>query len=174
MRVVLMACVALLFLYGCNTQKRDIKRLDTYFVQYGAESARLSNLIYPCFTGKAKSDTIIKTKIDTVIGFSGSIHVDSVSHDTVYRTRIKVQTITKTVINDIHDTVQNMRLVTGLNLQIKDLRDSMVTYRTKLTDAKNGKNTWMWIAIGGIGLIVVTIVVKVVKLFYGGAISKVI
>ena len=174
MRGILVGCMALLFLVGCNTQKRNIKRLDAYFLQYGGEASRLSNLVYPCFTGVAKSDTVIQTKIDTVVHFAPLYTVDSLSHDTVFRTRVQIKTITNTVIKTIHDTVQNMRLVASLNDQIKEKQDSVVTYRTKLVDVKHGKNIWMWIAIGSSSLILIFIIAKVVLLFYGGAAGSVI
>lgn len=173
MKWILTACVALLFLIGCNTQQRDIKRLDAYFVQYGSESARLSNLIYPCFKGVMKSDTIIvKGKSDTVVG--GVLYSDTTIHDTVYRTKTQTKYVTNTVLKTVVDTVQDMRMVASLNDDVKDLRDSTTTAKTQLKDSKTAKSTWMWIAIAAMGVIVVFVVAKIVIFIYGGEIKKVL
>jgi hypothetical protein len=174
MRSVLMALVALLFLMGCNTQKRDIKRLDAYFLQYREESSRLSNLIYPCFKGQAKSDTVIvKGRPDTVIRFSG-IHVDSVSHDTVFATKTQIKTITNTVTKMVHDTLIDYRSIASLNEQVKAQRDSIVIYRTQVNQVKHQRNIWTIVGICASALILIFIVAKIIVFFYGGAAGSII
>jgi hypothetical protein len=174
MRRILVACIALLFMTGCNTQKRDIKRLDAYFLQYTTESARLSNLVYPCFKGILKSDTVIVNgRPDTVIKFSG-IRVDSVKHDTVFATKTQTKTVTSTVIKTVIDTVQDFRAIASLNDQIKTQRDSVVIYKTQVEQVKHQRNTWTIVGVCACALILIFIVAKVIIFFYGGAAGSVI
>lgn len=154
----------LLVVTACNVQKRDITKLDKLFVQYPSESARLSNWLYPCFSGKAKSDTVvIDGKVDTL--FQKGDTVSALRHDTVRTTITKTISIVKPVLTMIHDTVRDMRKIAALDDQIKDGRDSTVQYRTQLQDKNKAKNTWMWIAISAIGVITIFVIAKIILIF---------
>jgi hypothetical protein len=159
-----------LLLCGCSAsyrQQRDIKKLDGLVLAQPNEFARLSNLINPCFSGKAKSDTVIKTHTDTLINQGTTITVRV--KDTVYVTKTTAgRTIINTRTLSIHDTIADGRAMSVATSQLKIKSDSLIVRNTQYTKATHDKNTWMWIAIGAIALIVIYIVAKVVIFFYGG------
>lgn len=166
----------LFLLCGCSTtyrQQRDIKKLDGLALQQPNEFARLANLLEPCFSGKAKSDTVITSRTDTLVkdGVTAVVKVK----DTVYITKTlpgKVITNTKTIA--IRDTVEDQRKsrVIGNDLKIKS--DSLIVVRHDLLTSNKSCNKWMWISIGLISLIAVFVIAKVVIFFYSGGISGVI
>lgn len=175
MRLILSLFAACLLLMACNTQKRDIKRLDGLFVQYPSESARLSNQIYPCFgeLPTAKPDTlIIHGKIDTIPGLSWT--VTNTKYDTVFKTVNQIKYVIKPITKLVRDTVVNYRALADVNDKLKVKSDSLIIDKQILQDVKKGKGIWMWIAICASAVIVIFIVAKVVLLVNGGWAKSVI
>lgn len=164
---------SLFLLCGCNVERRQLDKLDAYAVKYPTEMRMLANQLYPCFDGKAKSDTVIKTHTDTLIqdGVTTTVRIK----DTVYVTKTlpgRIITVTKTL--KITDTVENKRLTGVLTDQLKATSDSTLIYKTQLLQVKKEKRTWMWLAIGLGALILVFLAIKVYLLISGGWIKKVI
>lgn len=157
-----------LFIFGCGSLKdRQIRKLDALVLQQPLEFSRLSNLLNPCFSGKAKSDTVIKVHTDTLIqdGSTTTVRIK----DTVYVTKTKPgRVITNTRTLSIHDTVENQRKTGVLNNQLVVKSDSLTIVKTQLAATKHGRNIWRMIAIGLISLVVIFTVAKVVIFFYGG------
>jgi hypothetical protein len=120
--------IPLLLLLGCNIERRQLDKLDEYAVKYPTEMQGLANRLYPCFSGKAKSDTVISTHTDTLTkdGVTTIVKVK----DTVYVTKtVPIRTI-KTLA--IHDTVTNDRAISYLNTQVKVKADSLNKVSAKL------------------------------------------
>jgi sensor c-di-GMP phosphodiesterase-like protein len=162
-----------LVLAGCNIQKREVARLDTYSVKYPAEMARLSNWLYPCFTGKAKSDTVMQTRHDTVTN-PGTVVITHVKDTVVKTVTLPGKTITNTMQVTIHDTINDQRAIAACQSAAKVKSDSLVVRNTQLTQTTKSRSTWMWIAIGCMVVIVVSLVVKVYSFISGGALTKLI
>jgi hypothetical protein len=158
-----------LILFSCN----PIKRLDALFIQNPTEASRLSNEIYPCFTGKLRSDTLIKH--DTSIIAGNTITNTVLRHDTVFITKtitLPGHTITNTVT--IRDTIPDNRALSACTLSAQQANSDNLKAQQKLSDTEHGRNLWMWTAIGAIFLIVVFLVVKVYAFFSGGAVTGII
>ena len=173
MRTILALCA--LLLCGCASyiQKRNIARLDGYAVRYPAEMAKLSNQLYPCFNGKAKSDTVIvHGKADTTF-LKGDTTV-IIKHDTVFKTITKPSL--RIVIPDyitIHDTVQDQRSLQACSLNAKVKADSLVIVKTQYATADKNAHLYFWILVG-IGAVVLGFtVIKAYKFFSGGAVTNV-
>ncbi len=163
----------LIILTGCNVERRQMDKLDAYAVKYPIEMSRLANELYPCFTGKAKSDTVIKTHTDTLIqdGITTTIRIK----DTVYVTKtLPGRTITNTRTLSIHDTVTNDRAIGDLKNQFTNKSDSLMKVNVKLEDKQKALNTWRWLAIGLLVLIGSFLAIKVYLLINGGWIKKII
>ena len=165
--------VPLIVLYGCSAsyrQQRDVKKLQSLVLSQPNEFARLSDLLNPCFSGKAKSDTIITTYTDTLLvqGATTTMRIK----DTVFVTKtLPGKLITKTNTVTIHDTITDGRAVNYLNTQLKVKSDSLVINNTQLSQTKKAKNTWMLIAIGALLVIVISLSIKVYKLISTGGLS---
>ncbi len=100
-----------LLIAGCGSSyyvKRDVNRLDGLSLQYPNEFAKLSNTINPCFTGAAKSDTIVKHTSDTIItaGMERLVPGAPGKPDTLY---LPGKTIRNNIYTTIHDTVTDNR-----------------------------------------------------------------
>jgi len=155
----------LLLLTSCSAtyrQQRDVKKLDALAVQQQPEFKRLANLLDPCFTGVAKSDTVISTHTDTLVkdGVTTIVKVK----DTVYVTKtLPSKIITNTRTLSIHDTVTNDRAIVYWEDQTKIKADSLLILKTQLSSTKHGKNIWMFIAIGLALLVIIDVVWTVYK-----------
>lgn len=166
--------IPLIALCGCSAsykQQRDVKKLQSLVLQQPNEFARLSDLLNPCFDGEVKSDTIITLHTDTLIenGISDTVRIN----DTVRITKtLQGKTITNTKKVVIHDTIPDGRKVAYLNTQLKVKSDSLVIKNTQLSQKNKAKNTWMWIALGSILIIVVYGTIKIYKLFTTGGLSS--
>lgn len=171
---ILSVLSALLLLTACNVQKREIAKLQVYSIRYPAEFKILANTIDPCFTGVAKSDTVIKIgKADTV-NLPGSTVITHVK-DTVIKTiTLPGKKITQPVYTTIHDTVTNDRALQACQSVQKGISDSLVVVKTQLVSTKGNLNIWRWIAICAGALILIFIVVKVYAFFSGGAAASAI
>lgn len=168
-RILIPLCIIMV---GCNIQKREVSRLDSYAVKYPAEMARLSNWLYPCFTGKAKSDTVrIEGKRDTVMT-PGSIVITKVKDTVIKTVTLSGRQITIPTFITIHDTISDQRAIAACQSAAKVKSDSLVVRNTQLSQTKTSRSTWMWIAIGCMSLIIITVVVKVYTFFSGGVITK--
>lgn len=143
--------ITTLLLCGCSAsyyQTRDIKKLDALAIQQQPEFKRLANLLDPCFSGTAKSDTVIKQgKADTLIT-PGSIVITHVK-DTVIKTITTPgrQVVIPTFIT-VTDTVTDQRALTAQRALFKVKSDSLIVVNTQLSQTTHSKNTWMYIAIG--------------------------
>lgn len=164
---------SLFLICGCNVERRQLDKLDAYSIKYPIEMQRLANQLYPCFDGKAKSDTVIKTHTDTLIqdGVTTTVRIK----DTVYVTKtMPGKVITRTNTVTIRDTLKDLRSEGVLNNELRTKSDSTIIYKTQLLQAKKSKNTWMWIAIAGMVLIGGFLAIKIYLLISGGWIKKVI
>lgn len=168
----LLLITAILFI-GCNVQKRQVEKLQVFALRYPNEFARLSDLLNPCFDGEVKSDTIITSHTDTLTikGTSDTLRINDTVRITI---KLPGKQITNTKKVVIHDTIPDGRKVNLLNSQLKVKSDSLVKATTQMSDAKKAKNTWMWIAIGAILIIVVSLSIKAYKFFTGGGLKSLI
>lgn len=154
----------ILFIIACNTQRRDIKKFDSYAIQYPAEMARLANLLDPCFTTKPHSDTVTKLHSDTITT-PGSIVITRVKDTIVKTVTLQGKQITAQRIITIHDTLTDNRALTAFGSLFRVKADSLIIKNTQLNSVTHGKNTWMWIAIGCIVVILAFVIWNVYKLF---------
>lgn len=165
---LVLICASLL--YSCSPawyQRRDVKKLDALSIQQPSEFLRLSNLINPCFNGKAKSDTVIQndttyTKGDTVEAFQ---------HDTLKLT-IKLPGKNITKMTTVHDTVTDGRKVADLQAQLKDCSTTQTEATTRLLDQQAISKKRLWLIIGLASAIGVFVVIKVYTFFSGGGIAS--
>lgn len=166
--------IPLIALCGCSAQykqQRDIKKLQSLVLQQPNEFARLSDLLNPCFDGTAKSDTIISLHTDTLFekGISDTVRIN----DTIRITKtLPGKQINHTRTVTIRDTVKDGRSEAYLKSQLQVKSDSLVISKTQLSQTKKSRNIWMWIAIGAILIIVVSIVIKAYKFFTTGGLSS--
>jgi len=111
-------------LTGCSRQwydQRNIKRMDSYMVQYQQPAAELANQLWPCFTGRAKADTTyLPGRIDTVILPGKMLPGISGKPDTVILPGRIITITNRTPI--IHDTIPDTRAQAVLNLRITALQ----------------------------------------------------
>lgn len=163
--------IPLIALCGCNVQKRQIEKMQVFALRYPNEFARLSDLLNPCFDGTAKSDTIITLHTDTLFekGTSDTIRIN----DTVHITKtLPGKQINHTRTVTIRDTVKDGRSEAYLKSQLQVKSDSLVISKTQLSEKTKAKNTWMWIAIGAILIIVINLSIKAYKFFTTGGLSS--
>ncbi len=166
--------IPLIVLCGCSAQykqHRDIKKLQSLVLQQPNEFARLSDLLNPCFDGTAKSDTVITLHTDTLT-LNGT--TDTVRTKDTVRITIKLpgKQITNTRTVAIHDTVKDGRSEAYLKTQLQVKSDSLVVSKTQLSQTKKTRNIWMWIAIGALLIIVISVAIKVYKFFTTGGLSS--
>jgi len=161
-----------LLIAGCGSSyyaKRDIKRLDGLSLQYPNEFAKLSNMLNPCFTGAAKSDTAIKHISDTIItaGIERLVAGSPGKPDTLY---LAGKTIRNNIYTTIHDTVMDNRALNASTVIAKSAADSLIIIKTKNIELRADESSLIkWI----ISLAVVLLSVlgfSVYKFFSGGAI----
>lgn len=168
----LIPLLALVILAGCNVQKYQVKQLDKYSILQHSEFLRLSDLLNPCFQGKAKSDTtIIFGKADTTYTKGDTVTV--LRHDTVIVTiKLPGRNIDrpgKTVT--IHDTIPDTRRINTLTDQLGAANNAKLTLTTQLTDKSATARTRLYWMIGLIALIVIYIAIKIYIFFSGGAVA---
>lgn len=160
-----------LFLCGCSAayrQRKAAEKLDELAIQQPNEFARLSNTLNPCFSGKAKSDTVINLHTDTLIqdGKTDTL----VKNNTIYITKtVPIKTV-KTLT--IHDTIADGRANKALLVALAIKSDSLIIFRTQLGKAEKETNTWRWAAIIAILIIFGFVVIKVYALINGGWIKN--
>jgi hypothetical protein len=159
--LILFTCL----LSACNTPKQQIRRLDGLVLQQPSEFARLSNLINPCFTGRAKSDTVVKS--DTV-KLPGNTNV-LITH--IRDTVIKTITITLPgrIINHIltiHDTVPDTRALANCTEAAKADREQRIQSDTKLQDSEKIAQVRLYWLIGVITLLIALGIWNVYKMIY--------
>jgi transcriptional regulator of met regulon len=173
-KAILAALSVLLILSGCN----EVKRMQVLAVRHPNEFKVLANTLDPCFTGVAKSDTImVKGKADTVLIPGSTSIVTTLRHDTVFVTKTVTtqgKKITVPIIKTIRDTVVNNRALQATQATFSIKSDSLVAVRTQLIQTKHSRSIWMWLAIGCMALIIIFIVAKVVLFFYGGGYASVV
>jgi len=147
----LIGLIVVLLLVSCSLQQkqlRDKNKLDILSLQYPSEAARLANWLYPCFTGKSKSDTVINTVHDTTKSEPIFIKGENGKPDTV---KIPGRVIHITTIKSIHDTVTNDREIAYLKVQLTVSNDSLKTVKEDLklkSKESTSKNKYIWILIG--------------------------
>jgi hypothetical protein len=177
-KVILAALSGLIILTGCNTQKKEVERLEVYAVRYPNQFKVLANTLDPCFNGVAKRDTIIvKGKADTVLTPGSTSTVTTLGHDTVFVTKTVTtqgKTITVPIIKTIRDTVINNRVLQATQALFSIKSDSLVVVRTQLIQTRHSRSIWMWIAIGCMGLILIFFIAKIVIFFNGGGYASVV
>jgi hypothetical protein len=156
-----------LFIAGCRSSyyvNRDVKLLDGLSLQYPKEFTRLSNLINPCFTRIAKSDTVVKHTSDTIVTL---IEGKPGKPDTIYRPG---KTISNNIYTTIHDTVADNRAINACNVIAKSAADSLIIIKTQNIQLKADKSTLIkWV----MGLVVVLLIffgACIYRFFSGGAI----
>jgi hypothetical protein len=161
-----------LLIVGCGSSyyvKRDTKRLDGLAIQYPNEFEKLSNMINPCFTVAAKSDTIVKHTSDTIItaGIERLVPGAPGKPDTVY---FPGKTIRNNIYTTIHDTVTDNRALNASTILAKSAVDSLIIIKTQSMELKTDKiNLIKWVI--GLGVVLLAVLgFSVYKFFSGGAI----
>jgi hypothetical protein len=161
-----------LLIAGCGSSyyvKRDTKRLDGLSLQYPNEFAKLSNLINPCFTGTAKSDTVIKHTSDTIItaGIERFVTGTAGKPDTVY---LPGKTIRNNTYTTIHDTVPDNRALNASTVIAKSAADSLIITKTQNMELKTDKSSLIkWVI--GLGVVLLSLLgFSIYRFFSGGAI----
>ena len=162
-----------MFIAGCGSSyyiKHDVKRLDGLSLQYPNEFARLSNLVDPCFTGFAKSDTVVKQTSDTIItaGIERLVPGQPGKPDTLY---IPGKTIRNNIFTTIHDTVTDSWALKAVDAVAKIAADSLIITKTQNIQLKANKSSLIkWVA--GLALTLLFVLgISVYKFFSGGAIA---
>jgi hypothetical protein len=148
--------------------KRDVKKLDALSLQYNTEFARLSNELNPCFTGAAKSDTVVKHTTDTVINSVERLVPGKPGRpDTLY---LPGKSIRNNVFTTVHDTVWDNRALNACKAIDKAASDSLLIIKTQnfqLKAAKSGLIKW----VTGLGLaLLIFLGTGVYRFVSGGAI----
>jgi hypothetical protein len=164
---------ALLLFTGCNVQQREIRKLQVLSVRYLPQFKILANTLDPCFTGKAKSDTVIK--IDSIItpGQTNTIYTKG-KGDTIVKTiTIQLPGKIKKETKTITDTIPDMRAIEACHATEKIEADSLRDNKVKLvTETKKADKycLWFWLENGFFILIIIVVAVwKVYGLFNGTA-----
>lgn len=111
--------IAICFL-ACNTQKRQVRRLDELAILQKSEFLRLSNTLNPCFNGKAKADTVLSRDTTLIKGDT----LIKIVHDTV-KIIIKLPGKVITIRQNITDTVPDTRKIAALNDIITDQQNQI-------------------------------------------------
>jgi|GEM_PF-1985444 hypothetical protein len=161
-----------LLLAGCGSAyyaNRDVKRMDGLSLQYPGEFAKLSNQLNPCFTGKAKSDTIIKQVSDTVVsaGIERLIPGAPGKPDTLY---LPGKTIKNNIYTTIHDTIPDNRALNACRGTEKSAADSLLIIKTQSAQLKADKSSLIKWVTGLALLLLVFLGISVYKFFSGGAV----
>ncbi len=161
-----------LFITGCGSSyyaKRDIKRLNGLSLQYPNEFAKLSNMLNPCFTGAAKSDTVIKHTSDTIVtaGIERLVPGSAGKPDTLY---LPGKTIRNNIFTTIHDTVTDNRALNAFNISAKSAADSLIIIKTQSMELKAGKSSLIKWVIGLAVVLLSVLGLSIYKFFSGGAI----
>lgn len=165
---VILSLLGLLLFVGCNTAKRQIAQMEVFAVRYPDNFKVLANTLDPCFTGKLKSDTIIK--IDSVIvpGKTNVIYTKG-KGDTIIKTiTIQLPGKIKTVFSKVIDTIQDNRAIQAYQASAQICADSLKQTKSLLQDKtkkSDKRGLYMWLLIAGIGLY---IIVKIYLFFSGG------
>ncbi len=158
---------ALLLLAACSTQKKQIEKLQTYSVKYPNEFKTLAALLAPCVDINPKSDTIYRTKTDT-LETPGNTIIEH-RNDTVFITKqLPGRTIYKTNTETVTKTVADSRMLDACAIKSRAVEDELLETQTQLKQKSEAKNTWMWIAIGCMAFIIIAVVIKVYSEIKGG------
>ncbi|MDR3551239.1 MAG: hypothetical protein P4L31_07540 [Candidatus Babeliales bacterium] len=178
LKITLCLVIGLFVFTGCGNQAaKEIARMQVYAIRYPPQFKILANTLDPCFTGVAKSDTIIHRDTTTI---KGDTLINTVlRHDTAFITKvITLPGKTITVLKKITDTVTNDRNTQAIEATAKISADSLNITKGQLTvyKAKADKfSLWFWLENGFLGLALLVFVgIKVYKLFSGGAITSAI
>jgi hypothetical protein len=175
MKLFVIMATAVLLLAGCKSlQQRQIRKLDDLVLQQPAEFARLSNILNPCFSGKAKSDTVITQGKGDTTTVTRYIQGEPGKNDTVF--------INKKIVvpykYSIHDTVPDTRGLAACNIIARAAADSLLITKTKLSlvqsqTQKTKGDLVKWII--GLSLLLAAIIgFSIYKFFSGGFIKKLI
>jgi hypothetical protein len=124
----------LLLLCSCSTsfyQKRDIAKLDALAIQQQTEFKRLANLLDPCFTATAKSDTVIKFHSDTITT-PGFITISRLKDTIVKTVTLPGKQVTTQRIVTIRDTIPDNRALTACGALFSVKADSLNKVKAKL------------------------------------------
>ena len=161
-----------LFIAGCGSSyyvKRDVKRLDGLSLQYPNEFTRLSNLVNPCFTGIAKSNTVVKHTSDTIVtaGIERLVPGKTGKPDTLY---LPGKTIRDNIYTTIHDTVTDNRALNACNVIAKSTADSLIIIKTQNIQLKADKSSLIKWVIGLAVLLLSFCGIGIYRFFSGGAI----
>jgi hypothetical protein len=161
-----------LFIAGCGSSyyaKRDVKRLDGLSLQYPKEFARLSNLINPCFTGMAKSDTVIKQTSDTIVmaRIERLVPGNPGKPDTLY---LPGETIRNNIYTTIHDTVTDSRAISTCNLIARSSADSLLICKTQNIQLNAGKTSLIKWVTGLAVLLLIFLGTGIYRFISGGAV----
>jgi hypothetical protein len=143
--------------------------MDGLSLQYPNEFARLSNLINPCFTGKAKSDTTIKRVSDTVINaVTQLIPGKAGTPDTLY---LPGKTIRNNIYTTVHDTIPDNRALNACNINARSAADSLLIIKTQNIQLKTDKGSLIkWLISLAVALLVL-MGISIYKFVTGGVVA---
>jgi len=161
-----------LLIAGCGSSyyaTRDVKRLDGLSLQYPNEFAKLSNMINPCFTGAAKSDTVVKHTSDTIVtaGIERLVPGSPGKPDTLY---FPGKTIRNNIYTTIHDTVTDNRALNASAVIAKSSTDSLIIIKTQNVELKTDKSSLIKWVIGLAIVLLSFLGFSIYKFFSGGVI----
>lgn len=150
-----------IILAGCNAERR----FNDYSIKHPDKFKQLAAVLAPCVEVNPKSDTIYRTKIDTLIT-AGNTVIER-RNDTVFVTKqLAGKVITKYQDKIITKTVVDSRVVDACKIQTVAERDRANKAETLLAQKNKAKNTWMYIAIGCMVVIVSGVAIKVYTAFF--------
>jgi len=156
---------------GCGPSyyiKRDVKKLGILSLQYNTEFARLSNKLNPCFTGIAKSDTVVKYTTDTLINKVERLVPGK--PDRPGALYLPCKTIRHNVFTTVYDTVWDNRALNACNTVGKAASDSLLIVKTQNNRLKAGEGNLIKWVIGLAVVLLIFLVMGVYRFINGGAV----
>ncbi len=154
--VLVLLFVFAMLMASCNTEKK----VNDWSIKNPDKFKTLAAIIAPCVDVNPKSDTIYRSKTDTLVTPGNTI----IEHrnDTVFITKqLPGRVITKTEVQTVTKTVADSRMLDACAIKSRAVEDELLRTQTQLKQKSEAKNTWMWLAIGCIAFIVVAVVIKV-------------
>lgn len=181
MKLYLLLAIILILFLSCNTAKKEQERMQVYAVRYPDAFAILAAKYEPCFSGKAKSDTVTQVKADTTYSIfygqpntANSVFAIDTNRLAILpksgtlssikqpvKPGIKQITITRTVTKTIHDTLKDQRAIDAITAQLSLVRNAQIKSDTELQDETKTAHTLLYLVIGLSLIIVGDIIYKI-------------
>lgn len=158
--------IPLILCLGCNAEKR----FNDYSIKHPDKFKQLAAVLDPCIDLNSKSDTLYQNTTDTLIT-PGNTVVER-RNDMVFVTKqLPGKIIIKKEVQTVTKTVADSRAIEACEIKTHTAENTLTISQTQLEQSKKAKNTWMWIAVGCMAVIVAFSVIQVYKFISGGAIT---